>query len=86
MSCELDIRCEPDYLHVQATGIRSMETVMAVAQESIKAIDEHGYNKILIDVQRMTGKLSNFSIYELGREDFEKIRGNTRFKAAVTHF
>ena len=83
MSFEFNFRCEPDYVHVQTTGIRSMEWVMAIAQDSIKVIDEHGYNKILIDLQGMTGKLSDFNIYGLGREDFKKIRGDTRFKAAV---
>jgi hypothetical protein len=83
MSFELEIRCEPDYLHVQATGIRSMETVMAIAQDSIKACDKHGYKKMLIDAQRMTGNLSDLGIYEIGGKDWEKIRGDTRYKAAV---
>jgi hypothetical protein len=83
MSLKLDIRREPDYLHVKATGIRSVETVRAIAQDCVKAINKYGYKKILVDVQGMTGKLSDISIYDLGTKNFEKIRGRTRFKAAV---
>jgi hypothetical protein len=83
MSYELDIRLEPDHLHVQATGIRSISNIVAMARDCLEACDKHGCKKLLIDVQRMTGALSAFDAFDLGTRDLGKLRRGRQLKAAV---
>ena len=73
MSYKVDIRCEPDYLYVQASGIRSSENLISMIRDYIKANEEYGYEKLLLDIQCMNGQLSTFESYHLCRELPEKI-------------
>ena len=83
MSYELDVRREPDYLHVRATGIRSISNIVGMAKDCLEAYDSHGCQKLLIDVQRMTGALSAFDAFDLGSKDLRKLRRGRQLKAAV---
>ena len=75
MSYEVDIRCEPDYLYVQASGIRSTENLISMVRDYIKANEEYGYKKLLLDIRSMNGQLSTFESYYLCKELPEKVEG-----------
>ena len=72
MPYQIDIRCEPGYLHVQAWGTRSSGNLVSIVKDYFKANEEHGYKKILVDVRSMTGKLSAFDAYRFGNTAIEK--------------
>lgn len=75
MSYKLDFRYEPAYLYVRATGIRSVENIASLALDYIKACEKHGYNKVLLDVRKMTEGLSTMDAYNLGTKVIERIGG-----------
>lgn len=75
MSYKVNIRYEPDYLYVQASGVRSIENLIPMVREYIEANDEHGYKKLLLDVRGMTGQLSSFQSYDLCKELPGKVEG-----------
>jgi hypothetical protein len=66
MTYQIDIRCEPGYLHVQAWGHRSSGNLVSIVKDYFKANEEHAYKKILVDMRSMTGKLSAFDAYRFG--------------------
>jgi hypothetical protein len=76
MSYQLDFKFEPDYLHIHATGNRSVENIISLTQDWIKEAEKHGYKKAILDVQSMTGELSTADAYDLGRKLPEKLGGS----------
>ena len=83
MSYKLDFRFEPDYLHVQAIGVQSLANLMAIAAECQEACKKHGYRKLLIDVQGMTGEISTADVYKAGQEASEKFELRLGIKTAL---
>ena len=84
MPYQIDIRCEPGYLHVQAWGTRSSGNLVSIVKDYFKANEEHGYKKILVDVRSMTGKLSAFDAYRFGNTAAEKAEGvDSSVKTAI---
>ena len=83
MSYKIDMKNEPDYLYVEATGTRSIETIAAIIQDYVEACDKHGYKKVLLDAQRLTGKLSITNIYQMAKEQAKKYKEHSRLKVAV---
>jgi hypothetical protein len=83
MSYELAIRHETDYMYVKATGIRTVEDLLAIAKDCKAACDEHGYKKLLINVQGMTGRLSTVESFTLGREEMGKLEGRGLYTTAI---
>jgi len=83
MSYRLDIRKEPQYLSVQVSGIRTPETILSVAKEIIAICDDSGHNRVLIDVQEMTGQLKTFDVYDLGTGALKGLRRPGRLKVSV---
>jgi hypothetical protein len=83
MSYQLKLKKEPAYLFVQVTGIRTLETVLAAGKEVILACDEQGYNRVLVDVQEMTGELTTFEVYDLGTGDLKEFRRPGQLKMAI---
>ena len=78
MSYELEIRCEPNWLHVQVTGIQSIPTLMAIGKDCLEACAKHDYKKLLVDVQRMTGKLGDFEAFVLAGTQKRPGRGTSK--------
>jgi len=79
MSYKIDVRREPDYLYVKAWGVRSVENLMSIARDSLKANEKYGYENILVDVCDMIGQLSTFDVYNFGEEangKFKKLRSS----------
>lgn len=75
MSYNVDMRCEPGYLYVLASGIRSSENVVSMVRDYVKANEEYGYDKLLLDVRSMQGQLSTFESYDLCKQLPEQIKG-----------
>ena len=83
MSYTVTVRKEPDYLHVEAAGIRSRDTVLSLARDCIAACKENGHRRLLVDVQRMTGRLPTIEIYELATKDFPRLRQNLALRLVI---
>ena len=83
MPYELDIRNEPDYLYVRATGVRSIETILAIASDCVAACEKYRYEKILVDVQAMTGTLAVLDSYNLGTKGLGELGPRQWVQAAV---
>ena len=66
MSYKIDIRCEPDDLYVQASGIRSAENAISLIKDYMKANENHGYKRIMVDIRSMTGELSTIDSFIFG--------------------
>ena len=73
MSYELSYTHEPDYLHIQATGIRTVENLIAVAIDFLTESDKHGYRKILVDYRGMTGGLKIIDLYTVGTKNLSEL-------------
>jgi hypothetical protein len=63
MTYELSFKRKTDYLYVQATGIRNVENLIAVAFDLLTEADKHGYRKIFVDYRGMTGGLKIIDLY-----------------------
>lgn len=84
MSYKLDFTLEPDYLYAKATGNRSADAIFGIAEDSLKACLEHGYNKLLIDVRSMTGRaVATADVYDVGQKFLEKFIQYPIKKAAI---
>ncbi|MCP3681899.1 MAG: hypothetical protein GY861_04340 [bacterium] len=84
MSYELSFKHEPDYLYVQATGIRTVENIIALVRDFFTVADKHGYSKILLDIRGITEGLKPAETYNLGSKDLAKLwRGLGKPKVAV---
>ncbi len=73
MSYELNFKHESDYLCVQATGIRTTESFVAMAMDVLTTGEKYEYNKVLLDLRGMTGRLGTFDIYKLGTENLKEL-------------
>ena len=75
MSYKVDIRCESDYLYVQAGGLRSTDNVTSMIRDYIKVNEKYGYKKLLLDIRNMKGELSTFQSYNLCKDLPKKVEG-----------
>ncbi len=73
MSYELSYKHEPDYLHVEATGIRTVEIIIAHVSGFLTVAAEHRYRKILLDIRGMTEGLKPIETYNLGSKDLAEL-------------
>ncbi len=73
MSYELSFKHEPDYLYVKATGIRTVENIIALVREFFTVADKHGYRKILLDIRGMTEGLKPTQSFNLGSKDLAQL-------------
>ena len=73
MSYELSYKHESDYLHIQATGIRTVENFIAISMDLLTEADKHGYSKVLLDMRLTTGGLKPFDAYNLGSKDLAEL-------------
>ena len=73
MSYELSYKHESDYLYVEATGIRTVETLIAVATDFLTEADKHGYRKILVDYRGMTGGLKISDLYTIETKNLTEL-------------
>lgn len=83
MSYELNMKYETDFLYAQATGIRTPQTVIAIARDLVAACDEHGYDRALVDVQGMNGTLATTDAYSLGTKYLKEFRRPGRLKVSI---
>ncbi len=74
MAYNLKFDVEGDILRVTATGQRTFENVLTMAQEIRAACVEKDRKKVLIDVRDLEGRLSEMGEYLVPAEHFPKIR------------
>jgi hypothetical protein len=65
VSYQLSTEVEGDILLVHATGMRTRQTVSAMALEILEACLEKMTPKVLVDVRRLEGRLSTVDAYEV---------------------
>ena len=83
MDYKLKYRKKTDYLHVEASGTRTPETLLSAAKDVVVACEKHGYNKVLADAQKMTGTLGTANRFYLVEDGFKKLRGPKRLKISI---
>ena len=83
MSYELSYKHEPNYLHVQVTGIRTIENIIAMLKDYHAVSDKHGYSKVVLDVRGMTGKLGVFNAYKLGKKNVQEFSQPGQLKVSI---
>lgn len=83
MTYRLELRKEKDVVYVRASGIRSRETVSSIAHEILDACDKHQVDRVLVNVQELTGRLSIFDSFMLVAEEFPKLKRRQILKKAA---
>jgi isopropylmalate/homocitrate/citramalate synthase len=83
MSYALNITKEADHLHIEATGTRTPETLMAVAKDCVDACKNHGYTRFFLDVQGMRGQLSTIDTYQFATKPLLALGRGLGLKAAI---
>ena len=83
MPYDMTWKREQDILKVKATGIRDMASVSAVAQEIMKISKHHRASRILVDVRKLSGRLSMFEAVHLITRVFPEIKKYKIFKKAA---
>jgi hypothetical protein len=61
---------EKNYLHICATGVRSLENVVAIAKEVLEACAEKNIGRILVDVTSLVGQLRTIDDYNIAAQEF----------------
>lgn len=74
MSYDLTTERKGDVLWVTAEGIRSRDTVLAIAEDILAASVEEGVKKVLVDVRKLAGRLSTAAAYDIPDQHFPKMR------------
>ena len=73
-----------DVLHVNLTGTRTRESIMAISKVIMKECVQHGTKKVLADVRAMDGHLKAISSYEIPNSFFPTIKDRSvLLKSAV---
>jgi hypothetical protein len=57
-------------LYVEAVGTRTRETVVAMAKEILAASQKHATPKVLVNVQKLAGRLDTLDAYEIPATQF----------------
>ncbi len=84
MSYELSYKHEPDYLYVQATGIRTVQNIVDMSKDFLAKCGKHRYSKALVDMSGMTGIFSTTEIYKMGTGDLLELwRTTGRLKISI---
>jgi hypothetical protein len=83
MSYALNITKEADHLHIEATGTRTPETLMAVARDCVGACKKHGCTRFFLDVQGMTGQLSTIDTYQFATKPLLALGRRLGLRAAI---
>ena len=74
MSYELKVEERGEVLWVAATGTRSLETVLAMSKDIMKACAERGFSKVATDVRQLSGKLSAVDSFEVVARHFRAMQ------------
>ncbi len=71
------------YLYVQASGVRSKETVKSITMEVFQTAQAKNLQKVLIDVRELNGIFGITDIYFLVTEVLKDLRGKGINQVAV---
>lgn len=74
MSYQLTTRVQEDVLIADATGVRDLERVAAIAQELKSLCEKQGVAKVLVDVRGLEGRLSTLDTLLLVVRHFKTLR------------
>jgi len=74
MSYELETTIEDTHVFASITGTRTRHATVSAANEIIELCRQHKIEKVLVDVRRLTGRLSIFDSMMLIFEEFPKLQ------------
>ena len=74
MVYKLTTRIQEDVLFANATGVRDLENVVAIAQELKGLCEQQGVAKVLVDVRGLEGRLSTLDALLLVVRHFKTLR------------
>jgi hypothetical protein len=80
---ELTFQTKDDYLFVQASGVRTRETVADITMKTFEAATARNLSLVLVDVRALEGRLGVGENYILVSNLFQSIRGKGLKKAAI---
>jgi hypothetical protein len=80
---KLSMEENPVFLYVQASGVRSKDTVRTIAMEVFKTAQSKNLPKVLIDVRELNGMFGITDIYFLVTEVLKDLRGKGIDQVAV---
>jgi len=83
MPYELTFVNEDGFLSVHATGVRTRDAVLAMANEILNTCDKRQYNRVMVDVRKMTGQLNTFETYDMTTVDLTRLRRFRNIKIAL---
>ncbi|MCP4608990.1 MAG: hypothetical protein GY845_09800 [Planctomycetes bacterium] len=83
MSYELSVKKENNYLYVQVTGVRILETLMDMAAEALSLCVGYRYSRALIDIRAMSGALDPLDSYDFGSDYLPNLVSTGQIKVAV---
>jgi hypothetical protein len=70
----LTIEKKDDVLWVRASGTRSLEGVLAITKDILRALVENKVTKVLVDVRSLEGRLRTMESYEIVDKRFPEFR------------
>jgi len=86
MSYQLQIKEEPDYLHIIATGENSKKNISDYLEEVIRTCRDRGTGKVLIE-ERLTGpRLGTLDVFEVASEGSRRLLGKLKMIAYIDVF
>ncbi len=73
MSYNLEIEKKGHFLFVSAFGIRTHETLIAIAEKVVGACIKHSVVETLVDISNLEGRLSISDSYLIATKNFPKL-------------
>ena len=84
MSYELTMTQEDDYLHVEAVGTRTFESVVAITLEIAQVCIRENTTHVLVDVRGLEGRLGTLEAFEIPTDVFAEVKDRSMiYKCAV---
>ena len=74
MEYKLDLKQEGNILWVTASGTRSLKAILNMSRDVMKACEEMGLDKALVDIRPLEGLLTTASSFTIPTRHFPKIR------------
>lgn len=75
MSYNLATQKKDGYLHITASGVRSLETVMSITRDVLAVCMEENVWKVLIDLHALEGHLETFEAYRFADQYLPELEG-----------
>lgn len=83
MSIQVTTEMKGDILCATAVGTRTLDSVLAVARETLQACKAQDIDKVLVDVRQLEGRLGTVDAFELATRHFRTFRALRALRKAA---